>query len=406
MKQESLLWLRLQQRLLSKKGRKLMSILKNMNREYWIAILVVFVVGFAGCESDDHDGGSEIGITLTKSTVGATDIAQFMDITCDGSWNITIEYPDGTADWCSVPNSSGQGNSRVTLQYTKNTAEEARKAVIRGVSGSASASVTLTQLGTSGGGENPEPELAHWLELPAAVEQPDCRYVTHYVTVNGKSVRNYTLFFDTSERIAYWVAYPHCKMYLGNVGRTNDFQLDPSFSASEQMNSTIKGYDRGHQIPSGDRTATEEMNIQTFYYTNMTPQLAGFNQKIWVDLENKVRIWVNACDTLYVVTGAVLKTVGGNETVKYVEDKSGNPIAVPNYYFKVLMQLRLNGGNPTYKAIAFWFKHQNNDGAVSAADASSVDDIERKTGIDFFANLPEDIQTQVEAQFAPREWGL
>lgn len=382
-----------------------MSVLRNMNRVYWIAVLVVFVLGFAGCESDD-EGGSEVGITLTKSTVAATDIAQFMDITCNGSWNITIEYPEGTAAWCSVPNSSGQGDSRVALQYKKNTAEEERKAVIRVSSGGESVSVTLTQLGTSGGGVDPEPELAHWLELPATVEQSDCRYVTHYVTVDNKKVRNYTLFFDTSERIAYWVAYPHCKMYLGNVGRTNDFQLDPSFPASEQMTSTIKGYDRGHQIPSGDRTATEEMNIQTFYYTNMTPQLAGFNQKIWVDLETKVRTWVGACDTLYVVTGAVLKTVGGNEAVKYVEDKSGNRIAVPNYYFKVLMQLKLNGGNPSYKAIAFWFKHEAKSGSVTAADASTVDDVERKTGIDFFTNLPEDIQNQVEAQFAPREWGL
>lgn len=387
-----------------KERTQFMSVLKNINRVYWTVVLVVFALGFTGCESDNDDGGSEIGITLTKSTVEATDIAQFMDITCNGSWNITIEYPDSTAAWCSVASNSGQGNSRVALQYTKNTADDARKAVIRAFSGSANASVTLTQLGTSGGG--PTPELGHWLELPGTVEQPNCRYVTHYVTVSGKNVRNYTLFFDTSERIAYWVAYPHCKMYLGSVGRTNDFQIDPSFPASEQMTSTIKGYDRGHQIPSGDRTATEEMNIQTFYYTNMTPQLANFNQKIWVDLETKVRTWVNACDTLYVVTGAVLKTVGGNETVKYVEDKSGNRIAVPNYYFKVLMQLRLNGGNPVYKAIAFWFKHQANSGSVSAADASSVYDVERKTGIDFFANLPEDIQAQVEAQFAPREWGL
>ncbi len=383
-----------------------MSVFKNINRVCRITILVVFALGFAGCESDDDEGWSEVGITLTKSTVEATDIAQFIDITCNGSWNITVEYSDSTAAWCSVPNKSGRGDSRVTLQYTKNTAEEARKAVIRVSSGSASATATLTQLGTSGIDPNPDSGLAHWLELPGTVEQPNCRYVTHYVTVSGKNVRNYTLFFDTSERIAYWVAYPHCKMYLGSVGRTNDFQIDPSFPASEQMTSTIKGYDRGHQIPSGDRTATEEMNIQTFYYTNMTPQLAGFNQKIWVDLETKVRTWVNACDTLYVVTGAVLRTVGGNETVKYVEDKSGNRIAVPNYYFKVLMQLRLNGGNPVYKAIAFWFKHQANSGSVSAADASSVHDVERKTGIDFFANLPEDIQAQVEAQFAPREWGL
>lgn len=152
-----------------------------------------------------------------------------MDITCDGSWNITIEYPDGTADWCSVPNSSGQGNSRVTLQYTKNTAEEARKAVIRGISGSASASVTLTQLGTSGGGENPEPELAHWLELPAAVEQPDCRYVTHYVTVNGKSVRNYTLFFDTSERIALLGGLSSLQDVSGQCGTDERFSARSFF---------------------------------------------------------------------------------------------------------------------------------------------------------------------------------
>lgn len=383
-----------------------MSSIININRVYWIAILVVFALGFAGCESDDDEDWNVVGITLTKSTVEATDVAQFVDITCNGSWNITVEYPDSTAAWCSVPNKSGEGDSRVALQYTQNTAEEARKAVIRVTSGTAHASATLTQLGTSGVDPNPDPGLAHWLELPAAVEQPDCRYVTHYVTVNSKHVRNYTLFFDTSERIAYWVAYPHCRMYLGSVGRTNDFQPDPSFPVSDQMTSTIKGYDRGHQIPSGDRTATEEMNIQTFYYTNMTPQLGSFNQKIWVDLENKVRTWVYSCDTLYVVTGAVLKTVGGNETVKYVADKRGNQIAVPNYYFKVLLQLNLNGGNRRYKAIAFWFKHQANSGPVTAADASSVDDVERKTGIDFFVNLPEDIQAQVEAQYAPNEWGL
>lgn len=383
-----------------------MSSIININRVYWIAILVVFALGFAGCESDNDEDWNVVGITLTKSTVEATDVAQFVDITCNGSWNITVEYPDSTAAWCSVPNKSGEGDSRVALQYTQNTAEEARKAVIRVTSGSARASATLTQLGTSGVDPNPDPGLAHWLELPAAVEKPDCRYVTHYVTVNSKHVRNYTLFFDTSERIAYWVAYPHCRMYLGSVGRTNDFQPDPSFPVSDQMTSTIKGYDRGHQIPSGDRTATEEMNIQTFYYTNMTPQLGSFNQKIWVDLENKVRTWVYSCDTLYVVTGAVLKTVGGNETVKYVADKRGNQIAVPNYYFKVLLQLNLNGGNRRYKAIAFWFKHQANSGPVTAADASSVDDVERKTGIDFFVNLPEDIQAQVEAQYAPNEWGL
>lgn len=384
-----------------------MSIFRFLSRAYIAIVMVVFVLGFVGCGgSDDDAGGGEVGVSLAKPIVAATDIAQFMDITCNGSWTVTVEYPEEVAAWCSVSPGSGQGNSKVSLQYSKNTLEDERKAVIRVTSGSATATVTLTQLGTSGGSVDPAPDLAHWLELPTAIERPDCRYVTHYTTVDGKTVRNYTLFFDTSERIAYWVAYPHCKMYLGSVGRTDDFQPDPSFSVSQQMTSTIRGYDRGHQIPSGDRTATEDMNIQTFYYTNMTPQLASFNQRIWVDMENKVRTWVTACDTLYVVTGAVLKTAGGTEQVTYVEDKRGNSIAVPNYYFKVLLQLNLNGGNRSYKAIGFWFRHEAKSGSVTAADALSVDDVERKTGFDFFSNLPEDIQEEIESKYAPREWGL
>lgn len=385
-----------------------MSILKYLNRAYFISVLFVLALGFAGCsDSDDEVIGGDVAISLTQSTVGATDIAQFMDITCGGLWNITFEYSDGVAAWCSVTNNSGSGNSRITLQYTKNTGEDVRAVVIRVTSGNKSATTLLTQKGVSDGDASTETDWSNWLEMPAEMQLSNTRYVTHYTTVAGKRVRNFTLFFDTSEKIAYWVAYPHSKMYLGSVGRTDDFQTDPSFADNQQMTSTIKGYDRGHQIPSGDRTATWEMNAQTFYYSNMTPQLGGFNQKIWVDLENKVRTWVSACDTLYVVTGAVLKTTGGNETVKYVQDKAGNSIAVPNYYFKVLLQLKLNNGNNrSYKAIGFWFNHQANSGNVSSANAISVDDVERKTGFDFFTNLPEDIQNQLESKFAPQEWGL
>ena len=50
-----------------KERTQLMSVLKNINRVYWTVVLVVFALGFAGCESDNDDGGSEIGITLTKS---------------------------------------------------------------------------------------------------------------------------------------------------------------------------------------------------------------------------------------------------------------------------------------------------------------------------------------------------
>lgn len=391
-------------------GRKWMGI-----NTFFVAI--VFVAGLCGC-SDSEGSVGKLELTLTHTTVSATDNAQFVLVNCDGDWTISIGYPEGTDAWCESKPAMGQRSQQIVLEYARNTEEKARTAVISLNAGNRSATVELTQKGTGGdsgdsgggdgdgGGDSGDVENHGWLELPKLETAADCRFITHYVKVGSKNVRNFSMYFDTDERIAYWVAYPHCKMYLGSVGRSNDFRPDPNFSDSEQMTGTVPGYDRGHQIPSGDRTANKEMNSQTFYYSNMTPQLGSFNQKIWVDMETKVRNWLNGCDTMYVVTGAVLKTVGGNENVEYAADKNGQKIAVPNYYFKVLLQLRLNNGTPSYQAIGFWFDHKANSGSVTSTYARTVDYIEEKTGFDFFSNLPQSVQEQVESRFEPAKWGI
>lgn len=380
--------------------------------EYFF-IAIIFIAGVWGC-SDSEENAGELQLTLTNATVAATEIAQFVTVNCEGEWTIDFEYPEGTAAWCESNRLAGQGNEQIVLQYSQNPEEEARSVVIRLSCGDRLVSTRLTQLGVggNGGGGSGDGEItaAGWLELPKLKTMDGCQFVTHYVTVGAKKVRNFSLFFDTNERIAYWVAYPHCKMYLGSQGRSEAFQPDPEIKAADQMSGSLPengyAYNRGHQIPSGDRTANYEMNVQTFYYSNMTPQLGSFNQKIWVDMETRVRNWLNGCDTLYVVTGAVLKTVGGNEKVKYTSDKNGHQVAVPNYYFKVLLQLRLNDGNPAYQAIGFWFDHKANSGTVTAGYAKTVDYIEEKTGFDFFSNLPENVQSQVESRFEPEKWGI
>lgn len=376
------------------------------------SLFIGVILSFYSCSDSGDDIAGKLELILTNATVAATEIAQFAKVDCEGNWTIEFEYPDGTAAWCESNRTTGKGSEQITLQYSKNIEEEARSVNILLICGNRSVTTKLTQLGVSGKGEQNGEEIAGagWLELPKLKTTDDCRFVTHYVTVGSKKVRNFSLFFDTHERIAYWVAYPHCKMYLGSQGRSDDFQPDPKIDAADQMSSSLPesgyAYNRGHQIPSGDRTASYEMNVQTFYYSNMTPQLGSFNQKIWVDMETKVRNWLNSCDTLYVVTGAVLKTVGGNEKVKYASDKSGRQIAVPNYYFKVLLQLRLNNGNPAYQAIGFWFDHKANSGTVTTSYARTIDYIEEKTGFDFFSNLPESIQEQVESRFEPEKWGI
>ena len=150
--------------------------------------------------------------------------------------------------------------------------------------------------------------------------------------------------------------------------------------------------------------------MQTFYYSNMTPQLQnGFNGGIWGSLEDKVRGYISSYDTVYVVTGAVLKTVGGVESVKYVTDKKGvSHIAVPNYYYKVVVGMKKSGSTATYKGIGFWLEHKNYDtkAKISRTYACSIDDIEKKTGVNFFVNLPKTVEAQVESTCNPSEWGL
>lgn len=372
---------------------------------YWFCRIVIAGILMAGCDNGDgeEDYAGLLEIKLQRSTVSAYDVAQFAEVACEGAWTLELSYPEDVKDWCAVSSHSGQGNAKIAVNYGKNTGKGSRTVTLKVVAGKKSAEAVLMQKGSD---ESDPDEGGGWMELPGIPQDGNYRFVTHEVTENGKTIRNYSMLFDTRERLAYWVAYPLSSAYLGSVKRTDAWATDPEIPAGQQMNATMSGYDRGHQIPSGDRTATRRMNEQTFYYSNMTPQLGGFNQKIWLELEEKVRDWAKKCDTLYVVTGAVLKTVEGNEKVKYIRDKSGQQIAVPNYYYKVLLSLTMSGGNRKYKAVGFWFDHEANSGNVNASYMLTVDEIEKRTGWDFFRYLPADVETVVEKQLVPGDWGL
>jgi len=163
------------------------------------------------------------------------------------------------------------------------------------------------------------------------------------------------------------------------------------------------GYDRGHHIPSADRLASYDMNVQTFYYTNMTAQVAAMNQGIWNNLENMIRDrWV-CSDTLYVVTGCVM-TTASDPNVQWVNNSNGGKVAVPKAYFKVLLSTK--GGN-TGKAvdnsnamtIGFWYKNRSY-GNINPreSDAKSVDEIERLTGFTFFPHISDEIKEMKDTE--------
>ncbi len=246
----------------------------------------------------------------------------------------------------------------------------------------------------------PGPETScGWLELPAI---GDVTTAEEYAfKASGK--RNYTAYYDTDTYSSLWVAYPLADGHIGVLDRPDNWSFAPGIDESDQVDLTSHSYNdnysRGHQIPNGDRNGNSTMQNQTFYVINSVPQIQNkFNGGIWNNLENGIRAAIPSSDSLYIATGPVYQTVGGSESIEYTSAKDDNKrIPVANYFFKVILKVKRSGSRITdAEAIGFWFEHKEYSSSDYEPYAVSVDEIERKTGYDFFANLPDDIESSAE----------
>lgn len=231
-----------------------------------------------------------------------------------------------------------------------------------------------------------------WLELPETFETDGLDFFSRSCSIDGKALRNYAFYWDYTDHVSHWVAYPLCRAYLGTSGRSEAWGYDPLLPASKQSN--VSGgfkegdngwYTRGHQLPSGDRTANESLNATVFYGTNIVPMNNDFSSGVWSTLESRVRAWAGSSDTLYVVTGCV--TEGATH---YVLDRSNNRVTVPVAFFKAVLRYRKDAtiGHDGYMAAAFWYNHENFPRTFSKNESLSVAALEEKLGYKLFVNLP------------------
>lgn len=380
----------------------------------------VVMLALSSCGSGGKEDVLPPTVEVKTAVVEAGGYSQFIYVKASSSWRITITSVDGgePVDWIIADPSSGSGDMDVTLKVEENKSEKERSAVITVENSAGKASKTISQKAKgsevkpdptpSGGNLSPK---TGWMELPAIPEGMDA--FTHSMTVGSVSTRNYSFLWDYSNLVAPWVAYPLCKWNIGNnIKRTNAWGLDPLLPEGKQpvlFRGFSEGnngwYARGHQIPSADRLTSYESNSMTFYGTNMTPQIQdGFNGDIWATLEGKVRSWANSSDTLYVVTGCVIDYKDG-ETVKYALDNNGKKVTVPTAYYKAVLRYMKSStfGYSGYSACAVWLDHKvYSSSSISSSYSMSVDDLEKKTGIDFFVNLPavvgEEMAAKIESE--------
>ncbi|MBQ8863652.1 MAG: DNA/RNA non-specific endonuclease [Rikenellaceae bacterium] len=316
----------------------------------------------------------------------------------------------GSESWCDTPTDTPQLPFRIVLTslQTGTEYEIAAYAVTRR-GGRVESPIERITLPAA----TPAFADGRWCELPAFEEDSDSEFITHYTTIEGERRRNFSMLYDHSAKIAVWVAYPIHDCYLGKAARTDAWAFDPMVGQQSQMNMRRSGftddngygsYDRGHQIPSADRTANAEANAATFYYTNMTPQQSNFNRGLWGKLEAFVRNNVPASDTLWVVTGCALTTPEHPTPLYASHNTYGGRIAVPRAYFKVLLRSSVRGTTPddtTAECIGFWLPNEAPSSTkLNSSWAVSVNQIESLTGYDFFPGLSD----SVEEKFDPALW--
>jgi DNA/RNA endonuclease G (NUC1) len=345
-------------------------------------------------------------IAIKTQSVDGEAGSQFITIYAMGDWTVS-----SSATWLTVSPASGTGgNNMVVISYGENT-DAVRTATVTVTSSGGSASANLTQNKLIV--PTPEDERGYgaktapfkWLEIPETRENDDQEFFTHYMTIGSTETRNYSYYWDYDDLVSSWVAYPLCAWNIGSGSRSDEWGLDPLLPESKQpvLYNAYSGFgSRGHQIPSADRLTTRAANVQTFYFTNMTPQDYDFNGGTWANLENKVRAWARktgataGTDTLYVVTGCYV----GSSTRK-AKDNKGKSVTVPEAYFKALLRYRNNDavGHKGFMGCAFWFENANKYGSKISKDMSmSLSKLEEKLGYKLFVNLEAMVGTETYKQ--------
>ncbi len=234
----------------------------------------------------------------------------------------------------------------------------------------------------------------------------------------------YVLSYNKERRSPNWVAWKLEAKQMGTAGRTNDFQSDEdlkkylvqtqsSYSAVEPSEFSGSCYDRGHQIPSADRTDTSDNNRATFLMTNMIPQTPYLNRVVWEHLEQYTRTLVKQENkNVYVIAGPIYDKDFG----KIGPNKD---IPVPSKDFKIIIAL---DASQTFKditketpIIAVIMPNTLKDGSVISdtpnskcplfasgmeviddwkSYLSTVGEIEAVAGLHLFAKLPEQVLSE------------
>lgn len=206
----------------------------------------------------------------------------------------------------------------------------------------------------------------------------------------------YALSYNEKYEQAEWVSYflRSENEGIGHFKRPR-FINDPKVSTESAASDNYKksGYDRGHLCAAADMRFSKSAYNETFFTSNISPQKHNFNDGIWKKLEEKSRYWATKYNGIYVVTGGILQK--GLPTI------GSEKVAIPNYFYKILF-CNYQGKN---KMVAFLMPSVNSKEPLYKF-VVSVDSIEKMTGIDFFPQLNDTVESELELKSDYKAWAF
>lgn len=213
----------------------------------------------------------------------------------------------------------------------------------------------------------------------------------NYLLVNNFMVISY----NRARAIPNWVAWRVVKADMSDLQRVDSFRPDDrlpnGWTRVTPSDYTGSGFDRGHVCPNADRDGSPDAMASTFVMTNMTPQTPDLNRGPWEKLEGYLRTLVTRGSDVYIYAGVY------GDTGKKLKNK----VTIPTDDWKIAVAIPsgadISAINENTRVIAV---DMPNVKGIKAADwqtyRTTVKNIEQKTGLNFFTNLPANLQTALK----------
>ncbi len=238
------------------------------------------------------------------------------------------------------------------------------------------------------------------------IAQPKMTYMGVPLTQNNwqnlnHTLRNeaYMLGYSERRKNPLWVIYKVTNK-IQRYGKRPSFYADwRSIANVTTSDYTRTGYNRGHLAPNyiiasryGKRAQQE-----TFLMTNISPQKPKFNQKIWQRLEEvSANHFSKLFTTFWVVTGPIF--------AKQPKTLKGQGIDIPTAFYKIFITPKTD--TKPAKSLAFIMPQTAKSKDSLIKYVTTIDEIEKQTGIDFFWQLDDKIEEKLEQQQGYKDWKL